>query len=158
MSNLLDEESQEEVSSDKKREFTEIFQDERETWTKLVKEIASRFKGVEILAEVQVDLYSRRQQAIEHQFKLIAIHNRLKKAYSVEYKAAFEKAGVNEDARYSEKEKIKFAEAATSATKFKIDTVSSQIEFFRETVKTIDNMIFGVKHRIEIENFKIGMK
>ena len=58
----------------------------------------------------------------------------------------------------SEKEKTKSAEVATLEMKYRTESVSNQIEFFRETVKTLDNMIFGVKHRIEIENFKAGMK
>jgi histidinol dehydrogenase len=95
---------------------------------------------------------------VEYQFKLIGIVNKLKKSYVVEYKEAFDKAGKNEDLRYSEKEKTKAAESATAETKYKMDSVSSQIDYFRETIKTLDNMIFGVKHRIEIENFKIGMK
>jgi hypothetical protein len=123
-----------------------------------VQEIAGRFRSVEVLAEVQIDLYSRRQEAIEYLFKLIGIHNKLKKAYALEYKVAYDKIGLNEDLRYNDKEKAKIAEGLTAETKFKLESVNSQMEFFRETTKTIDNMIFGVKHRIEIENFKIGMK
>lgn len=158
MSNLLDVELPQGSSEKKEKTFVEKFTDERETWRITVKEIATRFRNVEGLAEVQVDLYSRRQEAVEYQFKLIGIANKLKKAYAVEYRAAFDLAGKNEDLRYSEKEKVKAAESATAETKYKLDSVSSQIDYFRETIKTIDNMIFGVKHRIEIENFKIGMK
>lgn len=157
MSNLLDVD-QPQASSEKKEDFITKFAGERETWKVTVGEIAKRFRVVENLAEVQVDLYSRRQEAVEYQFKLIGIVNKLKKAYAVEYKTAYERAAHNEDMRFSEKEKTKSAESATAETKFKIDSVSSQIDYFRETVKTLDNMIFGVKHRIDIENFKIGMK
>lgn len=156
MSNLLD--ADQPPGSSEKKTFADKFTEERETWRVTVKEIATRFRSVENLAEVQVDLYSRRQEAVEYQFKLIGIVNKLKKSYVVEYKEAFDKAGKNEDLRYSEKEKTKAAESATAETKYKMDSVSSQIDYFRETIKTLDNMIFGVKHRIEIENFKIGMK
>ena len=64
----------------------------------------------------------------------------------------------NSDIRYNDKERMKMADNATSGMKYKTELVSNHIEYFRETVKTIDNMIFGVKHRIEIENFKSGMK
>jgi hypothetical protein len=138
--------------------FTEKFTEERAEWTKTISEISNRFRVVENLAEVQIDLYSKRQIAIEYQYKLIGIHSKLKKMLIVEWKNAYEKAGHNEDIRYSEKEKTKFAEAATVELKYKSESLSSQIDFFRDTVKTIDNMIFGVKHRIEIENFKAGMK
>lgn len=144
------------ASSDKS--FTEKFSDERSEWTETIREISSRFRAVEVLAEVQIDLYSKRQIALEYQYKLISIHTKLKKMLIVAWKKAYEDAGRNDDIRYSEKEKTKHAEAATVDLKFKGETVSSQIEFFRETIKTLDNMIFGVKHRIDIENFKAGQK
>ena len=107
---------------------------------------------------MQVDLYSKRQEALEYQYKLIGIHTRLKNLYAVEWKKAYDSASVNEDIRYNDKERSKVAESMVSKLKFKVESVSNQIEFFRETIKTIDNMIFGVKHRIDIENFKVGMK
>ena len=140
------------------KSFLEKFTEEREEWTSTIREISSRFKIVENLAEVQIDLYSKRQIAIEYQYKLIGIHTKLKKLLLEKWKKAYDDAGKNEDYRYSEKEKTKVAEIATVEIKYKTENVSNQIEFFRETVKTIDNMIFGVKHRIEIENFKAGMK
>lgn len=156
MSNSEEIAPQDQASSDKT--FTEKFTEERAEWTKTIGEISNRFRVVENLAEVQIDLYSKRQIAIEYQYKLIGIHSKLKKLLIIEWKKAYENAGHNEDIRYSEKEKTKFAEAATVELKFKSESLSNQIDFFRDTVKTIDNMIFGVKHRIEIENFKAGMK
>lgn len=138
--------------------FAEVFQSERENWKNIVKAIGQRFRNVENLTEVQVDLYSRRQEAIEYQFRLIASHTRLKKAYAAEWKKAFDGAGKNQDLRYNDKDKARIADAAVLEIKYKVDSVQNHIDYFRETVKTIDNMIFGVKHRIEIENFKIGMK
>jgi hypothetical protein len=58
----------------------------------------------------------------------------------------------------SEKERQRFAEEKTSNAKLKLDILQSHVDFFRETVKTIDNMIFGVKHRLEIEDFRRGNK
>jgi hypothetical protein len=159
MSNLLDTEPQdqkEKSSSD--GDFVEKFVGERRGWTDSVTSIGRRFREVENLAEVQVDLYTKRQEAIEYQYKLIAVHTKLKNMFAVQWKRAYEEAGRDDDVRFSEKEKTKTADAGTANLKFKTETVSNQIEFFRETIKTIDNMIFGVKHRIEIENFKAGMK
>jgi hypothetical protein len=140
------------------KSFSERFEEERTQWTKTIQEISGRFKIVENLAEVQIDLYSKRQIAIEYQYKLIGIHTKLKRKLVQDWKNAYDNAGRDEDIRFSEKEKTKTAEVATLEIKYRTESVSNQIEFFRETVKTIDNMIFGVKHRIEIENFKAGMK
>ena len=139
-------------------DFSERFQGERTTWSNQVTSIGARFREVENLAEVQVDLYSKRQQALEYQYKLIHIHTKLKHVFAAQYKRALEEAGRMDDVRYSDKERAKIAEAAVNGIRLKMETVANHIEFFRETIKTIDNMIFGVKHRIDIENFKAGLK
>jgi len=156
----LVEEQQEASSSEeeKKKDFIEKFSEEREKWSSDVVNIGKRFREVEKLEEVQVDLYSKRQQAIEYQYKLISIHTKIKKALTVKWAKAYDDIAKNEDVRYSDKERMKIADNAVSEMKYRSEVVYSQIEFFRETIKGIDSMLFGVKHRIEIENFKIGVK
>jgi len=144
--------------SSESTDYIERFSRERTAWSDDIVNIGRRFRDVDNLAEVQVDLYSKRQQALEYQYKLISIHSKLKTTYTAQWKRAFDEAGKNEDLRYSEKEKSKVADAMTSNLRFKVESVQNQIDFFRETIKGIDNMNFGVKHRIEIENFKAGLK
>jgi len=158
MSNTQNPDQQDQKQAASSDDYIEKFSTERSTWSNATIEIGRRFRDVENLAEVQVDLYSKRQEALEYQYKLIGIHTRLKNLYAVEWKKAYDSASVNEDIRYNDKERSKVAESMVSKLKFKVESVSNQIEFFRETIKTIDNMIFGVKHRIDIENFKVGMK
>jgi hypothetical protein len=48
-------------------------------------------------------------------------------------------------------------DGASAEHKHHIEIVKSQSSYLYETVKTIDNMIFGIKHRIEIENFRTSV-
>jgi len=34
--------------------------------------------------------------------------------------------------------------------------LQNHLEYFRETVKTIDTMCFGIKHRISLEEYRRG--
>lgn len=145
-------------SSSEKKNFIEQFEYERQDWTSIIRGIASRFKIVENMVEVQVDLYSERQRAVDYMQQLTILQSRLKKKYESEWKKAYDDLALNTDFRYNERERAKFASEKTSESKLKIDILQTHIEFFRETIKTIDNMIFGVKHRIEIEDFKRGIK
>jgi hypothetical protein len=90
--------------------------------------------------------------------QLMVLQSRLKKTWIAEYKKAYDALIMDQDYRYSEKERQRIAEEKTSNSKLKLDILQSHVDFFRETVKTIDNMIFGVKHRLEIEDFKRGNK
>lgn len=145
-------------NSSEKKGFIEQFESERQAWTSLIKNIASRFKIVENMAEVQVDLYSQRQLAVDYMQQLSVLQSRLKKNYESEWKKAYDDLALNQDFRYNERERVKFATERTSTSKLKIDILQIHIEYFRETIRTLDNMIFGVKHRIEIEDFKRGIK
>ena len=138
--------------------YVERFEQERNTWTEDIKGIASRFKNVDDLVDVQVDLYSKRQQAVEYMHQLMVLQSRLKKNWIAEYQKAYDSLLINQDYRYSEKEKQRIAEEKTSVQKLKLDILQSHVDFFRETTRTIDNMIFGVKHRLEVEDFRRGNK
>jgi hypothetical protein len=39
----------------------------------------------------------------------------------------------------------------TATTKESIEVFENQVEFFNESIKTIDNIIFGIKTRLDIE-------
>ena len=82
----------------------------------------------------------------------------MKKNYETEWKKAYDDLALNQDLRYNERERAKFANERTSNSKLKIDILQIHIDFFRETIKSLDNMIFGVKHRLDIEAYKAGMK
>jgi hypothetical protein len=155
MSNL---ENPPKVASSEQVSYVERFESERAEWTERVRGIASRFKNVEDLIDVQVDLYSERQRGAEYMHELQVLQSKLKKAHLTEWKKAYESLTMSEDFRYNEKEKTRMADEKTSGHKLKIDILQTHIDFFRETVKTIDNMIFGVKHRLEIEDFRRGNK
>lgn len=138
--------------------YVERFEQERNEWTEDVRGISSRFKNIDDMVDVQVDLYSKRQQGVEYMHQLMVLQSRLKKTWIAEYKKAYDVLILDQDYRYSEKERQRIAEEKTSASKLKLDILQSHVDFFRETIKTIDNMIFGVKHRLEIEDFKRGNK
>lgn len=145
-------------SNQPKKGIVEQFEDERGAWTSKVKDLARRFSKIEDMVEVQVDLYSDRQIAVEYVHQLIMTHAKVKKAYNVEWKKWYDHFTNNMDYRPGEKEKMKLIDEKTGDYLLKLQIVQTHIDFMRETVKTIDNMIFGIKQRNEIEDFRRGNK
>ena len=154
----LESQNQTAIPSSESVGYVERFEQERNDWTEDVRGISSRFKNIDDMVDVQVDLYSKRQLGVEYMHQLMVLQSRLKKTWIAEYKKAYDALILDQDYRYSEKERQRIAEEKTSASKLKLDILQSHVDFFRETIKTIDNMIFGVKHRLEIEDFKRGNK
>lgn len=138
--------------------YVERFEKERSDWTEKVRTIASKFRSIDNMVEVQVELYSERQVATDYIHELTVLFSKLKKLYLSEWKKAYDALSMNEDLRYNEREKNKFADEKAAGSKLKMEILQNHIDYFRETVKTIDNMIFGVKHRLDIEDFKRGNK
>lgn len=145
-----------ENSSDSSLTYVEKFENERTEWTKTIKDMSVRLRDIDNLTDLQVDLYSRRQEAVEYMYKLASFQGRFKKTMAKMYAAEYEKIVSNEDYRYSEREKQKLVEEKLICVKVKMDDLQNHIDFFRESIKTMDSMIFGIKHRMEIEDFKRG--
>ena len=138
--------------------YVERFEQERITWSQMIKEMSSKFKIVADLVDLQVDLYSNRQIALEYMQQLNVLLSKLKKSHISAWKKEYESISINEDYRYNEREKVKIADEKVSTIKLKMDILQNHIDFFKETIKGIDSMIFGVKHRIEIQHIIDGSK
>lgn len=155
-SNLEIQQPEEEDSSNKKESVESQFQRERLEYKQFIDEIAGTFKGpIENMSETQVKIFSKRQLAVEYTYSLIAKHASVKKKYQQAWKKEYDKLGDSEY-RYGEKEKLKLVESQTAGYSYLLSLIQSHIDYIRETTKTIDNMVFGVKHRIDIEDFKRG--
>jgi hypothetical protein len=57
----------------------------------------------------------------------------------------------NMQLRYQANEKNVVIEGKTSVTKEYLEIFENQVSFFNESIKTIDNIIFGIKTRLDIE-------
>jgi hypothetical protein len=146
------------VDSSKKETLEERFKRERNQWTDEIKELSVRFRDVDNIPEIQVDLYSKRQIAVEYMNSLYNLIFKLRRKHNAEWNKANNDIINSNDFRYSEKERARIADEKTGDDKYKLDILNSHVQFFQETVKNIDSMIFGIKHRLEAEAFKRGNK
>lgn len=155
----MSKETQENYSRDLDQELDRIkdrFVEERIGWKEKVVDMANRMKKISDLAEVQVDLYTYRQEAIEYYYNLNLAVIKLEKKYSKLKKKLVEEVN-DKDIRYGKTDMNTIVDGAAADQRHHIEIVKSQASYLYETVKTIDNMIFGIKHRIEIENFRTSM-
>lgn len=153
------EETQENSSKDIQQELDRIkerFIEERNTWREIVADMAKRIKRVSELAELQIDLYTKRQEAIEYYYNINLAVLKLEKKYT-KLRGKMINDLNNSDVRYGKTDMSGMIDGALSEHKYHIELVKSQSSYFYETVKTIDSMIFGIKHRIEIENFRTSV-
>ena len=135
----MSKETQESYSKDMDQELERIkerFIEERGKWKDKVVDMARRMKSMSELAELQVDLYTYRQEAIEYYYNLNLAVIKLEKKYSKLKRRLVEELN-DKDVRYGKTDMNVIVDGAAADHKH--------------------HMIFGIKHRIEIENFRTSV-
>ena len=123
---------------------------ERSEWKDKVIELINMMKDNRKLSEAQIFQLSYRQQAQE---KLAAYRILMEKRQGVletQTTARFRDYTLNYDIKLSSSEKSSFVSADLNALKQQISMIKTQIIYFEECVKTLDNFGFAVRNKLEI--------
>lgn len=123
---------------------------ERAEWKNKVIELIYMMKDNKKLSEAQVYQLSYRQQVQE---KLAAYRILIEKRQGVletQMTSRFRDYSLNYDIKLSSAEKNSFVSADCNALKQQINMIKTQITYFEECVKTLDNFGFAVRNKLEI--------
>jgi hypothetical protein len=141
---------------DKKKDIAEEFEDERKMWKDKVLDMAGRVNRLDQAASLQVDLYSSRQIIIERISKLyqyLALYNSV---YKTQRKDLFIKYTVDSDIKLGQGEKNIMVEGDLADLQKKVNLIEHHIDYYKETVKNLDSMLYGVRNKLQIEQFLSG--
>jgi hypothetical protein len=110
-----------------------------------------KLSSLKTLKEAQVNMLSLRQRLLEDNHTILEHVIILRKKYRTERAAEMENVSKNLQMRYQSTEKTVIIEGKTASRKEYLEIFENQVEFFNESIKTIDNIIFGIKTRLDIE-------
>lgn len=110
-----------------------------------------KLSNLKTLKDAQVNMLSLRQQLLEDNHTLLEHLTSLRKKLREEKASEMENLSKNLSLRYQANEKNLVIDGRTSATKEYLEMFENQVSFFTESIKTIDNVIFGIKTRLDIE-------
>jgi hypothetical protein len=139
------------MNEETKSKISKKFQDRRAEVSKEIYENIEKLSNLKTLKEAQVNMLSLRQRLLEDNHTLLEHVTLLRKKYRDERSLEMENISRNLQIRYQANEKNMVIEGRTSATKESLEIFENQITFFNESIKTIDNIIFGIKTRLDIE-------
>ena len=123
---------------------------ERTEWKNKVLELINMMKDNKKLSEAQVYQLSYRQQVQE---KLATYRILIEKRQGLlenQMTSRFRDYSLNYDIKLSSAEKNSFISADCNALKQQINMIKTQITYFEECVKTLDNFGFAVRNKLEI--------
>lgn len=145
-------ETADQVSSNDK--IIKKFSSERKYWTELITSMSQRLKNIYELADLQVDLYSQRQIAVDYTHELLTFISKLNSIYRSKKNDRWDYYTRNYDLRLDKEPKETKIAVDLSEIVERREHLQTHLDFMRETIRTIDTMCFGIKHRIQLEDYK----
>lgn len=123
---------------------------ERAEWKNKVLELIKMMGDNKKLSEAQVYQLSYRQQVQEKLATYRILIEKRQSILEVQMTSRFRDYSLNYDIKLSSSEKSSFVSADCSALKQQINMIKTQITYFEECVKTLDNFGFAVRNKLEI--------
>jgi hypothetical protein len=143
--------------SEKEETLEERFERERLQWSTKVSEMSEKMRKVMEIPELMTTLYTERQRAVEYYHYLITLMINLNKKYNASY--------TERQDYYTNKVQVRYPNESTKHTKILVDLqdlvekramLDNHSKFISSTVQTLDNIIFAIAKRIEIEQISRG--
>ena len=133
------------------------FTNERLQWSAKVKDLSENFKSILKTGELQTVIYTERQRALEYYHYLISLLIKINKTYRKIYAEKYD--------FYSWKSQKRFPNETTKNNQIlsemeelveKREMIENHSKFCDGVLKTLDQVIFGIKSRIDFENIARG--
>lgn len=137
--------------ADKTNEILVKFSESR---TKISNEIRTNIDKMSAfggLKEVQVLMLSLRQRLLEESHTLLEHLSVLRTKLRDERGKHMEQISNDLAVRYQYNEKTAIIDGKIANRKEMIDVLENQIAFFNDSIRTVDNVLYGIKTRVEIE-------
>lgn len=131
----------------------------QQQWSNVISEMNSMMKKFTDLPDLQMTIYSKRQNALDYYFNLLYQISAMSKEYKKQYAAKYNNYKVNSQIRYNSDTAINAQIAADLAdVSYKLTLLENHSKYMQETIKTIDNLIYAISNRIRIEELIQNVK
>ena len=128
----------------------ERFKDERADWNDKIIKLIQSIKYTQNLAEAQITQLSYRQILQDKLVEYRILHEKRQEMFDRQTIDRFREYKLSYDIKLSSSEIQAFAQSDCKALKLQIKMIQTQIVYFEESIKTLDNLGFAIKNKIEI--------
>ena len=139
-----------EQAKDKLAAIEQKLATERKEWKEKIHDLIKMIKGTSTLAEAQVFMLSYRQLFVEKITELRALHMKKQKSIDTFYKDQYREYTINYDIKLTPAEKNQFIKADLGNLRMQAELLENQMNFFQESIKTMDTMSFSINNRIKL--------
>jgi hypothetical protein len=139
------------MSREKILELDQKLTAQRSTWSTNIKELAKSLKNVNGMEETIAGVLSSRQTMVEQIAYLNTKIKEQKNAINARWREAYIRY-YEYDYKLGEKQKERFIENDLVQDNTKLALLENQLDFMRESVKTLDNMGFAIRNRLALKD------
>ena len=124
---------------------------QRTDWSNKIKELSQSLKYINGIEDTIANVLSHRQMMIDQIAYLNTKIKDQKNKLAVKYREAYIRY-YEYDYKLGEKQKEKFMEVDLAEDTTILSHLENQLDFFRESVKTLDNMGFAIRNRLALKD------
>lgn len=141
-----------------KQTIEERFAAQRMNYSNEILTAVRMLEDVKTLVKAKVIFLSARQRLLEDHHVVIENYNKQAKKYRETKAQEIMNASNNMAVRLNEREKDKYVDGqpVISGIKAAMDLLQNQSNFLSESIKTIDQVLFSLKVRIDVEKMLNG--
>lgn len=151
----------EENNKTQQQSVDEMLTEQRAKWTKEIEDLNASMSSLVKVDELMNTVYSKRQAAVDYYYAMNNVILKQSKEYKASFNKMFNEIKINgfNGMRFSSDQGIqRQVEVELQDKKELIDLLVSQNGFIKETISTIDNIIYAIKDKIKIKEMLNGMK
>ncbi|MDC0008859.1 hypothetical protein OAE73_00700 [bacterium] len=124
---------------------------QRTEWTNNIKGLASSLRNLNLMEETISEVLSSRQSLVEQMSYFNMKVKEQKGKVAIRYREAYVRY-YEYDYKLGEKQKERFIETDLADENMILSHLENQVEFFKDSVKTLDNMGFAIRNRLALKD------
>jgi hypothetical protein len=133
----------------------ERFKEERGEWNDKIIQLVETIKHTSKLSEAQVIQLSYRQMIQDKLAEYRILHEKRQEMLDKQSADRFREYKLSYDIKLSSSETQMFVQSDCKALKLQIKMIHTQIIYFEESIKTLDNVGYAIKNKIEIMSHQL---
>lgn len=139
------------MSKERILELDKKLSTQRTNWSNKIKDLAKGLKSINQLEDVISDVLSTRQILIDNMAYINMKVKEQKATIASRYREAYIRY-YEYDYKLGEKQKERFIENDLRDDNMILSHLENQLEFLKESVKTLDNMGFAIRNRLALKD------
>lgn len=139
------------MSNDKILALDQKLSAQRNEWSKTIKDLAQGLRNLNGMEETIANVLSSRQTLVDQIAYINVKIKQQKKTISSKYREAYIRY-YNYDYKLGEKQKEKFLENDLADDNMILSHLENQLEWLKDSVKTLDNMGFAIRNRLALKD------